>query len=454
MTVVRFKGVTKAYDLKAGQSDLRSALRLLVGTAEDRSLFHALSDVSFEVEKGEVFGIIGKNGSGKSTILKLIAGITSPSAGSITVDGLVSSLIELGAGFHSDLTGRENVFLSGSILGLNKKIIESKFNDIIDFSELVDFIDVPVKKYSSGMYARLGFAVATAVEPNILLIDEVLAVGDVFFRQKCYKRLTELKEKGVSIIFVSHAMGDVEQFCDEVLVLDRGRTVFLGSASEAVKQYYLLEHQDRRPFSSTILGEGKNAASSVQMNDQIAWPVAEAFIDPTRVRQVSNGWARCLGVALCDGDREPRGVFQQGERATFFYEFELLQDIEVPIGGIVIQNDKGVIVHGKSTLEYGTEVPGSILRGSRIRFRQDVSLELAIGEYTFEVGLATISRDDFDRRGVLGYQQLSKKWARICHTPNVGQFAVVFRKNGYPVQLLHHGVANLPGSCQVTVQSV
>jgi len=239
MTAIKFNRVTKAYDLQAGIRTVFSALKLVTGSDKISSeLFHALSDVSFEVKKGEAFGIIGRNGAGKSTILKIIAGVTKPTSGTIEVNGLVSSLIELGAGFHPDMTGRENVYMSGAILGLSKKYIDRKFNEIVDFAELWDFIDVPVKKYSSGMYARLGFAVAVSIEPEILIIDEILSVGDIFFQQRCFTKMREIIESGTTFIFVTHDTAAVQNLCDRAILLESGRVDFVGDATEAVSRYY------------------------------------------------------------------------------------------------------------------------------------------------------------------------------------------------------------------------
>ena len=183
------------------------------------------------------------------------------------------------------------------------------------------------------------------------------------------------------------------------------------------------------------------------------WPQSEACLDISNAAQVANGWARCTAVAICNEHFQPCHVFQQGETARFYYEFEILHDVEVPIGGVLIQSDKGVHVHGKSTLEYGTDIPKSIIRGSRIRFQQDIALDIAVGEYTFEVGLAAVSCYDFENRTRYSHPELHPKMIRMCHLPAVRQFAVMFRKNGKPVPLLHHGVANLPGVCHVMVDS-
>ncbi len=416
--------------------------------------FWALRDVSFEVGAGEMFGVVGRNGSGKSTLLQIMAGILQPTAGRADIKGRVSALLELGSGFNPEYTGRDNVFLNGAISGLSRKEMEDRFDEIASFADIGEFIDRPVKTYSTGMLLRLAFSVNTNLDPDVLLIDEALAVGDIFFRQKCFKRLQKLLDGGGTIVLVSHAMGDVEQFCKNALVLQRGNMVFRGSASEAVKKYYLLEQEDR--LISIAPKAVKETAGPEPKSDPVPkerhfWPSGEALIDLSGVHQIANGWAKCTGVAVCNKDGGPCLVFQQGETASFFYEFEILNDIEVPIGGIVIRNDKGIIVHGNSTLEYGTEVPVTVSKGSRLRFRQDVSLEIAVGEYTFTVGLATIGCFHYERRSLYSHHDLHSHVSRLCHLPHVFQFAVVFRVGGEPVQLLHHGVANLPGKCQAIV---
>lgn len=413
--------------------------------------FWALKDVSFEVKKGETVGIIGKNGSGKSTLLQLICGILQPTDGEVTVNGMISALLELGAGFNPNFTGRENVYMNGAIRGYTKEEIDSKFQAIIEFADIGDFIEQPVKTYSSGMYVRLAFAIAINVEPDILIVDEALSVGDIFFKQKCYARLEEFRNRGVPIILVSHAMTDVEQFCQRALLLDKGNVLFEGSASEAVKRYYLLEQKDRTVASKQSNNVSQQDADLMRPDEKYFWPPDEAFFDISLVSQVSNGWAKCTGIALCNADGEPCRNFQQGERASFFYEFELLRDIEVPIGGVVISNEKNILVHGKSTIEYGTEVPTFLAGGSKVRFRQNVALELQNGEYTFEIGLAAVKKEDFDRRSSYLHQDLRSKYIRICHLPRAGFFAVTFRKKGMPVQLLHHGLCNLPGDATVYI---
>src|SRR4029434_2146707 len=199
--------------------------------------FPALTDVSFTVPKGSTYGVIGKNGSGKSTALKLVAGITKPTSGTVQVAGRISALIELGAGFHPEISGRENVFINGIMLGLTKRQIQDRFDEIVDFAELREFIEAPVKTYSSGMYMRLGFAVAIHVDPEVLLVDEVLAVGDEGFTHKCLDKFAEFKRRGKTILLVTHSLGLVERFCDEALWMNAGRKRATGDPRRVVGAY-------------------------------------------------------------------------------------------------------------------------------------------------------------------------------------------------------------------------
>ena len=239
---VEFDGVSKRYRLGA-LGTLRSTVAALMRPGRDgndRRDLWALKDVSFRVEPGQSLALIGPNGAGKTTTLKLLSNITRPTAGRIGVSGRMSSLIELGAGFHPELSGRDNIFLNGAILGLRRQEIQRKLDAIIDFSELERFIDTPVKRYSSGMYVRLGFAVAAHVEPDIMLVDEVLAVGDASFRQKCLDRMNRLLHQGTTVVFVSHNMYLVRRLCEYALLLVGGKPQFLGTADEAISEYQSL----------------------------------------------------------------------------------------------------------------------------------------------------------------------------------------------------------------------
>ena len=230
--------VSKKYRIRQDEATPKSLVARFRQRLRPRSNeFWALRDVSFQVGQGESLGVIGRNGAGKSTLLKLLSGITAPTLGQITIRGRIAALLEVGSGFHQELTGRENMFLSGSILGMRRAEIVSKFDAIVDFAEVRPFIDVPVKRYSSGMYVRLGFSIAAHLDPDILLLDEVLAVGDASFQQKCRERILGLRRNGTTVVFISHDLAAVEEVCDRVLLLDRGQIVSSGKPEDIVAQY-------------------------------------------------------------------------------------------------------------------------------------------------------------------------------------------------------------------------
>lgn len=221
--------------------------------------FWALRDVAFEVERGELLGIIGHNGAGKSTILKLLANITSPTSGKIVVKGRLAALIEVGSGFHPELTGRENTYLNGSILGMRRREISAKMDRIIDFAGIRQFIDTPVKRYSSGMYVRLGFSIAAHLDPDILLLDEVLAVGDAAFQAKCFRRINELKEAKTTIIFISHDLDAVERLCSRVLLMHHGQIVATGKPAEMIKRYAEVTRAQSQDAEQSRAGQSDEA---------------------------------------------------------------------------------------------------------------------------------------------------------------------------------------------------
>src|SRR3954463_8713893 len=237
--VVNVSKVYRRYAQKKQFATLKSAILSgsLLGDLKPDETFQALRGVSFQVPKGCTYGVIGRNGSGKSTLLKCVAGITRPTQGEVVVDGRISALIELGAGFHPEISGRENIFINGIMLGLTKREIQRRFDEIVEFAEMKDFIDAPVKTYSSGMYMRLGFAVAIHVDPDVLLVDEVLAVGDEGFTHKCLDKFGEFKRRNKTILLVTHSLGLVERFCDEAVWLDHGRLKGLGDPRRIVGAY-------------------------------------------------------------------------------------------------------------------------------------------------------------------------------------------------------------------------
>ncbi|HEX7193075.1 MAG TPA: ABC transporter ATP-binding protein, partial [Thermoanaerobaculia bacterium] len=269
--------VSKNYRLwgrKSQFATLKSALLKRDLQLAPEATVPALRDVSFAIHKGEAFGIIGRNGSGKSTLLKIISGILKPTSGSVAVNGRIAALIELGAGFHPEITGRENIFINGIMLGLTKREIENRFDSIVDFSGIRQFLDQPVKTYSSGMYVRLGFAVAVHVDPDVLLIDEVLSVGDEEFSQKCVAKIQEMKFRGVTLIFVTHQLDQVRNLCDRALWLDKGEARIIGDPVRVVDDY-LQEVAGVKPSPQE---EKKEEEASTPKEEEERWGSGEVIL--------------------------------------------------------------------------------------------------------------------------------------------------------------------------------
>lgn len=313
-------------------ADRRSTLkeRLVRGRSKQTQDFWAVRDVSFSIPRGSVYGIIGHNGSGKSTLLKLMTGIYRPTKGTITTNGRVAALIELGAGFHPDMTGRENIRLNGSILGLSRVEIEASMDTIIDFSGLREFIDDPVKHYSSGMYVRLGFSVAVHMRPDVLLVDEVLAVGDEEFQRKCFDHLYTLRREGRTIVVVSHGLGQLEGLCDEVAWLDHGEVQSVGGATDTISAYLT-----RVNAEETMAG----AAVAAERGDDTA--------------RAGNGVVRCMSARLIDAAGEPLQHAETGE--TFGFEVQLMchERILGPNLRVALQHESGQLVTMMSNHRYG-----------------------------------------------------------------------------------------------------
>jgi lipopolysaccharide transport system ATP-binding protein len=409
--------------------------------------FWALRDVSFTLARGERLGVIGRNGSGKSTLLQVLAGTLAPTAGRIETNGRVAALLELGSGFNPEYTGRENVYINASILGLTRAQIDERFDAIAAFADIGEFLDQPVKTYSSGMFVRLAFAVVTSVDADILLIDEALAVGDVFFTQKCYRHLETLIDRGASIVLVSHDAAAVSQFCRSVLVLDHGRLVFHGETVAGIRTYFALQRTDRLP---TLMIEGSDSTAEregLQHDGQIGdWPPSDACLPLDRIQTIGAG-ARCTAIALCDDDGHPCQTFEMGQGAVFFFEFELDEDIDVPSGGLEIFNERNIVVHGKNSLQHAVPAPSAVARGARVRFRKRVRLDIAPGTYTFGLGLATIAPHDYQHASAMPFEVLAGRLRTVIVVHTAGTFSVGFRREGQA--LPYHGLCDLTGDMRV-----
>src|SRR6478752_2149313 len=281
--VLHASKIYRRFDRRRQFATLKSALlsRSLVRDLRPEDTFAAVQDVSFTVPKGRTLGVIGRNGSGKSTVLKLVAGITKPTTGTVKVNGRISALIELGAGFHPEISGRENVFINGIMLGLTKKEITKRFDEIVEFAELEEFIDAPVKTYSSGMYMRLGFAVAINVNPDVLLVDEVLAVGDEGFTHKCLDKFAEFKRSNKTILLVTHSLNLIERFCDEALWLDNGHAMSHGDPKRVVGAYLTKVEESEEKLLAQTTAKAVESASRGPASQGGQDQAAEQPVDPT-----------------------------------------------------------------------------------------------------------------------------------------------------------------------------
>ena len=322
--VIHASKIYRRYNRRRQFATLKSALlsRSLVRDLEPDETFSAVRDVSFTVPAGRTLGVIGRNGSGKSTLLKLVAGITKPTTGSVTVNGRISALIELGAGFHPEISGRENVFINGIMLGLTKKEVARRFDEIVEFAELQDFIDAPVKTYSSGMYMRLGFAVAIHVDPDVLLVDEVLAVGDEGFTHKCLDKFAEFKRRGKTILLVTHSLGLVERFCDEALWMDAGSMKGLGDPKRVVGAYVTDVEVSEEEQLAAGDAKAQEAATTVSPDEPASAvlpdnPIESATGPADMFRATEGRWGsreiEIVDVSLTGTDGERAHVFHSGE---------------------------------------------------------------------------------------------------------------------------------------------
>ena len=323
---IRVEDVSKRFRIyKERNQSLKASL--MRGRRAKYDEFWALRDVGFEIPQGSTFGLIGENGSGKSTLLKCLARILVPDEGQVSTNGSIAALLELGSGFHPELTGRENVYLNGSILGLGKREIERKFDSIVDFAGIEQFIDQPVKNYSSGMYVRLGFSVAINVDPDILLVDEVLAVGDAAFQAKCMERFADFREAGKTVVIVSHAMGTMRTLCDQVAWLDHGRLVGVGGASSLVDDYIDETHVDRAPTDG-----------------------------PQERGRFGTGEALVERVEVVDAREVPTSTVRTGDAMALRIHYRATQRVERPVFGLAVENLEGVYVWAFHSRDGGLEV--------------------------------------------------------------------------------------------------
>ena len=409
--IITVSDITKIYRLYDKPID-RLKETLSPGKKSRHKDFYALSGVSFDVKKGESVGIIGTNGSGKSTILKIITGVLTPSLGEIKVNGKISALLELGAGFNNDYTGIENIYMNGTMMGFSKKEMDAKLPEILEFADIGDFVYQPVKSYSSGMFVRLAFALAINVEPEILIVDEALSVGDVFFQAKCYHRMDELREKGTTILMVTHDMGSVMKYCDRVILLNRGKKVAEGAPGDMVDlykkilagQYDLLQEaleetigkqiDEAHGKSELIKKSGLDEASGTSGENNKATSGAGKVSDSAKgaelmrshmtvnpnVNEYGNGKAQIYDFGILDEKGKLTNLVLKGETFSIREKIRFNDAIEAPIFTYTIRDKKGNDLTGTNTMFEGADVR-SVKKGDsyEVEFKQKMNLQG--GEY-------------------------------------------------------------------------
>ncbi len=393
------KDVTKVYKLYDKPIDrLKESLHPF--HKEYHRKFYALHGLTFSVEKGQTVGIIGTNGSGKSTILKIITGVLTPTTGEVTVNGTVSALLELGAGFNMDYTGIENIYMNGSMMGFSRREMDAKLQDILDFADIGEFVNQPVKTYSSGMFVRLAFALAINVEPEILIVDEALSVGDVFFQAKCYRRMEEIRKKGTTILMVTHDMGSILKYCDKVVLLNKGSFIAEGTAGHMVDLYKKILANQMESLEEELAAErtgtarqgngaggiaddgvsGEIGGSPVRsresrpslMKDKLA-------VNPNRT-EYGDGRAEICDMGLFDGRGNLTNLLLKGERFTIRERIRFHAPIQMPIFTYTIKDKKGTELTGTNTMYEGTDIrPVSDGDEYEVSFTQKMTLQG--GEY-------------------------------------------------------------------------
>ena len=408
--IIEVENVTKIYRLYDRPID-RLKESLSIGGRSLHRDFYALRDVSFSVEKGQSCGIIGTNGSGKSTILKIISGVLTKTQGYVNVDGKISALLELGAGFNSEYTGIENVYMNGTMMGFSKKEMDERLPGILEFADIGDFVYQPVKSYSSGMFVRLAFALAINVDPEILIVDEALSVGDVFFQAKCYHRMDELRKRGTTILMVTHDMGSVMKYCDKVVLLNKGEKISEGKPGDMVDlykkilagQYDRLSEEEKAEAQEEARPRAvqAKAASSASTQDEDAPMKQEMTVNPN-VSEYGNGKAEIYDYGIEDHNGRLTSLILKGETFTIRERIRFFDDIAAPIFTFTIKDKKGNDLTGTNTMFEGVDIK-PVRAGDRYEVGFTQRMNIQVGEYLismsctgFEQGEHTVYHRMFD----------------------------------------------------------
>ena len=381
---IQVKDLSKVYKLYNKPSD---RLKETLGFHVDAREHYALKHVNFEIRKGETVGIIGTNGSGKSTILKIITGVLNPTGGEVNVDGRISALLELGAGFNMEYTGIENVYLNGTMLGFTKEEIDERLDNILEFADIGDFVNQPVKSYSSGMFVRLAFAVAINIDPEILIVDEALSVGDVFFQAKCYRKFEDFKKEGKTILFVSHDLGSITKYCDRAILPNQGEKIFEGTPKEAVDIYKkVLVHQ----FDPSEL------ETDSRMNDveDVSANWKDSVVVNPKLIEYGEKIAEITDYAILDDKGLITNTLMKGSTFSVRMKVDFHEEIKEPIYAFTIKNLQGIEITGTNTMYEKADVKGKKEGESQeITFTQ--KLDLQGGEYLISLGCTGYRNGEF-----------------------------------------------------------
>jgi teichoic acid transport system ATP-binding protein len=378
---IKVQNLTKIYHLYDKPQDrLKEALNPFKKSYHHD--FYAMNDVSFTIKKGETVGIIGKNGAGKSTLLKMITGVLTPTSGSIEVTGKIASLLELGAGFNPEMTGLDNIYLNGTLMGFSKEEMETKIDAILEFADIGEFIHQPVKMYSSGMFARLAFSVSINVEPNILIVDEALSVGDMAFQMKCFKKFQDLQEDGVTILFVTHALDTVIRYCSRGIVIDEGKMIFDDIPKLSVDT-----------FKKVLSGDfyEKEKKEKILQMDEVKL-LKESFDTHTELDVYGNGKATIIDYGILDKNGAPSSILDFNSEFKIVMKVQFSETIIEPIFAFTLKDSKGLEITGTNTsMKYITTSTYEDRQVVTVTFKQKANLQL--GKYALSMGCVNLNEN-------------------------------------------------------------
>ncbi len=379
---IRVKNLTKIYHLYDKPQDrLKEALNPF-----NKSYHHdffAMDDVSFEIKKGETVGIIGKNGAGKSTLLKMITGVLTPTSGTIETTGTISSLLELGAGFNPDMTGMENIYLNGTLMGFSKEEMATRVDAILEFADIGEFIHQPVKMYSSGMFARLAFSVSIAVEPDILIVDEALSVGDMAFQMKCFKKFQDFQAQGRTILFVTHGLDTIIRYCNRGIVIDNGKMVFDNSPKMAVDAFKKILSGN---FYETEKSE--ELISTDILDEQVY--LKEFFGRHIELDTYGNGKATIIDYGILDQNNKPSAILDYNSEFKIVIKVRFFEDTEDPIFAFTLKDSKGLEITGTNSMMKHV-ITGTYINGQTVTVTFSQKANLQLGKYALSLGCVTIN---------------------------------------------------------------